>query len=104
MNRAGFWQYIVCVCVCYYVSCSVLFAGEIMLDAAGRGVVQNARKVSAVLVEGLVETGRQQNVRAMLSSSAVVPRWGREGGSQAPKSWLDCQIYAAPKLWLGRQI
>ena len=43
--------------------CCLLFAGEIIFDAMSKGSVHNIRQISAVLVEGLVSIGQQQNVR-----------------------------------------
>ena len=50
---------------CCIKCCSLLFAGEMVLDAVSRGITHNTQKLSAVLVDGLVDIGRQQNVRGM---------------------------------------
>ena len=39
--------------------------GEIIFDAASKGSVHNIRKISPLLVDGLISTGQQQNVCIM---------------------------------------
>ena len=41
----------------------VVLAGEIIFDAMSKGSVHNIRKISAVLIEGLVTIGQLQDVR-----------------------------------------
>jgi len=36
-----------------------------VLEAVSRGVIYSTGRVSAVLIDGLVDIGQQQNVRAM---------------------------------------
>ena len=40
----------------------LLFVGEIIFDAMSKGSIHNIRKISAVLVDGLVSIGQQQKV------------------------------------------
>ena len=46
------------VCVVF-----LLLTGEIIIDAMSKGSVCNFRKLSALLVDGLLSIGQQQNVR-----------------------------------------
>ena len=47
------------------VHCPLLFAGETVFEAMSRGVVHCSRKISEVLIDGLIDIDRQQNVRVM---------------------------------------